>query len=372
MTILSGTAILSSLLREELPQWNEQQQKAFSHSWRQALGDGVLALCHHQLNIDPIWQRVNKDTQQRLIHYTSQQAAVELLEAQEIAAVLEDFHQAGLHPLLMKGTPLAYTLYPKPYLRSRCDTDFLFKDRAQADQAGTILIQRGYRTANAVDGQLVTHERAYMKDNQTGTKHTLDIHWKLSNTQFFANAFDYDELSAEAIPVPQLSPYARTLHNRHALALACMHRMSHMKFNEQNRLIWLYDIHLLANQFDAAAWDKFLQEAQQKNLCAICLDGLQQTQQQLKTNLPERLLQQLHDHAQNETITPQSINKNWKYQWMDIRSLPTWQSRLRLLREHLFPSPAYMLKKYHSDNKFLLPYFYMKRVALGIIRQLRK
>ena len=31
----------------------------------------------------------------------------------------------GIHPLLIKGTPLSYSLYPTSGLRPRCDTDFL-------------------------------------------------------------------------------------------------------------------------------------------------------------------------------------------------------------------------------------------------------
>ncbi|MFC1832549.1 hypothetical protein ACFL0S_11095 [Thermodesulfobacteriota bacterium] len=51
---------------------------------------------------------------------------------------------------------------------------------------------------------------------------------------------------------------------------------------------------------------------------------------------------------------------------LDFKALPDWSSRFLLLKEHLLPSPDYLMNKYNSSNRTLLPYFYLKRIFQGI------
>ena len=53
------------------------------------------------------------------------QAGEELLRGAETRAVLDALTRAGISPILIKGTPLAYTVYDAPALRPREDTDLL-------------------------------------------------------------------------------------------------------------------------------------------------------------------------------------------------------------------------------------------------------
>ena len=46
--------------------------------------------------------------------------------------------------LLLKGAALAYTLYPEPHLRERCDTDLLLPSREDAERAGRVLQTLSY------------------------------------------------------------------------------------------------------------------------------------------------------------------------------------------------------------------------------------
>jgi len=79
-----------------------------------------------------------------LQHCIRHESAVELSREIELEHVLSLLAQAGLNPLIIKGTALAYTLYDAPHLRSRCDTDLLFPDRASAEQAWKVLERMGY------------------------------------------------------------------------------------------------------------------------------------------------------------------------------------------------------------------------------------
>jgi len=51
---------------------------------------------------------------------------------------------------------------------------------------------------------------------------------------------------------------------------------------------------------------------------------------------------------------------------LEFKALPDLKSRFLLLKEHLLPNPDYVLRKYDSSNRALLPYFYMKRIFKGI------
>ena len=53
------------------------------------------------------------------------ESAIELLRKHELVRVLEALARAEVATLLLKGTALAYSLYPAPTLRPRADTDVL-------------------------------------------------------------------------------------------------------------------------------------------------------------------------------------------------------------------------------------------------------
>ncbi|MFI5280415.1 MAG: nucleotidyltransferase family protein, partial [Gemmatimonadales bacterium] len=53
--------------------------------------------------------------------------AVELVRGREITRVLGALHARGIQPILLKGTPLAYSVYDAPALRPREDTDLLIR-----------------------------------------------------------------------------------------------------------------------------------------------------------------------------------------------------------------------------------------------------
>ena len=68
-----------------------------------------------------------------------------MVRAAELRAVLEALARQGLPVLLLKGAALAYTLYPEPHLRNRCDADLLLPSRDEAECAGRVLQTLGYQ-----------------------------------------------------------------------------------------------------------------------------------------------------------------------------------------------------------------------------------
>lgn len=363
---------LKACLRGEQPQWPDRQDSLIADRiWQAGLAHGILALCSHKLSIRPAGGSLTPAFQKRLKEHVRQAAAAELVQEDELNRVLEKLNREGLTPLLMKGTPLAYSIYPLPYLRSRCDTDLLFPDKDSAEQAWHVVQAMGYHRPSAVSGTFISHEFACYKSGPLQVQHTLDFHWKLSNTQLFAQTFSYSDLLAGAVSVPGLSKNALAFGREHSLLHACMHRIGHKPCGDANRLIWLYDIHLLARSLSQTQWDRFIALAVDKKLCNICLDGLQETSAALATVLPAAVKKTLHEKGKKEDITVDMGATRWRMDLANFQTLPGWRERLLLLKEHLLPSSDYMLTKYQTTNRLLLPLLYIHRVSQGIAKRFR-
>jgi len=344
---------------------------SFELVWQVGLRQGVLGLCHRMLQHGSRWSESPLDFRLALAQHVKRAAAIELLVARELARVLRCLRTAGIGPLLIKGVPMAYTLYPAPYLRPRSDTDLLFASRAETEQALEYVVRTGYTARNAVSGAFVSHQIACAKTDAMGVVHTLDLHWKISETHRFANTFVFSELQADAIPIGGLSPDANGLGTVHALLLACMHRMTHAPSGDANRLIWLYDIHLLAESLSRGQWNEVVTHSRRKRIGRTCLDGLREARRVFHTRLPRSGIDALVEAAKSEPFGPDSMRSRWRFELMNFRSLPTWPARRRLLREHLFPSPAYMAAKYRTRSRLLLPALYALRFARGLPKLFR-
>ena len=110
-----------------------------------ARAEGVLTLCHHQLRRSSAWTQYPEPLRETLTRHAYQAVAVELMRAAELRDVLAALAQADLPVLLLKGAALAYTLYPEPHLRERCDTDLLLPSREDAERAGRVFQTLSYQ-----------------------------------------------------------------------------------------------------------------------------------------------------------------------------------------------------------------------------------
>lgn len=346
----------------------EPRPDAGDSIWALIQDSGVTSLIHQALSETDGWEHFSPELRTRLERYARQEAAAELVRAAELGRVLRAFADAGLDVLLMKGAALAYSLYPEPHLRPRCDSDLLLRDRGQASRAWDGLRALGYQRPNTNDGILVSHQFIAHRTDPLGITHCLDVHWRVNNAVRFARAFDFPELEAAATPLPGLGESARGLGKVHALLLACMHRVAHLPDGSADRLLWLYDIHLLAGGLDQAGWRWLAELSAAKGQCTVVLDGLLKCVAMLGTRIPAPALHALEAGARHEDFRIEQVSSRWRSDLQNLRALPHWGARLRLLREHLFPSPAYMLAKYERSNQALLPVLYLRRMVRAAAR----
>ena len=341
-------------------------------------GTVLTTLTEHDLT-GLIHQRIGKSTdtdwpqdiRRELARRSHAEAATELLRGREIRAVLAALASDGMRPILIKGTPLAYSLYDAPSARLRCDTD-LVVPREHVDAVRRALIGIGYRERIQCGGEHLFRQFMLEKQDVFGVLHVFDVHWNISTQSMFSNVLSYEELWQEAVPVVALGPHARAAGPVHALLLACIHPVMH--HGNAERLIWIYDIHLLVAQLSPEDVRRFVGLARAKRVGAIAARGLGLARARFHAGISDHTLAELARAAANE---PSAVYLQPGRRWFDeltsnLSGLPSVRNRCALLREVLFPNRHYMWNCYGLTGagyaSVLLPVLYIHRALRGAWR----
>jgi hypothetical protein len=299
------------------------------------------------------------------------QAALELAQRLELRRVLAAMKQRGVEALLIKGAALAYDVYPDPAWRVRSDTD-IFVRAADREAARACLEALGYTSAPEVSGRLVSYQFHSQRIDPHGVRHLYDVHWKIANPQRFADAIRFEELAAGALPLPLIGPDARGIGRVHALWLACVHRAAH--HYDQDTLVWLYDVHLLAGALTGDGMARLVALAERTGVRRICLRALLLARDRFGTTIAPDVIAALEASPADEPSTLYLRPGMRKLDVLldDVRVLPGWRSRLTLLKEHLFPDATYMRRTYAAGSSRPIVWLYFRRIVTGAMKWLRR
>ncbi|MDX8409180.1 MAG: nucleotidyltransferase family protein [Mariprofundales bacterium] len=319
-TLLRGDMSIDDALLEETP------------FWHQARMEGVLALLWHQLVTENI--RVSHDIE-RYIRNALREQTVECGMIRHAAhETLTLLHHAGIHAIMLRGLSLAETLYLRPSLRPQSDIDLLLKPE-QMPATLAALETIGFTPINDWQPHLLARGDALidLHDEPLGSNR---IHaWKqltpLSSRTFFTEA----KLRDTTLHIPD------TLQ----LPWLCFHATKH----SFERLIWLYDIALLANHIShQQTWDATIATIHQLQLERPCYFSLRYCADRLNIELPDGVL---------SSIRPAM---DWREQALLQRHLN--HEQIPFLAERLF---ARML----PDLRQRLPFWYETIIPRHEVRQ---
>ena len=340
--------------------------------------DELMAICdteelsplvHHRLataTADCGWPQALREA---LADRARTHAGEELLRGVETRAVVDALARSGVLPILIKGTPLAYTVYDAPELRPRSDTDLLIA-AVDVDRAREVMISLGYATTVHCSDLFSQFE--VQKVDRFGLLHAYDVHWSISTQPVFAGLLTYDELLAGAVPVRALGEAAVAPRAVDALMLACVHPVMHHRSAE--RVLWIYDVHLLASMLSPDELEELVLLARTKGVAGICAHQLRLAQRAFGTVVPETVLESLACAGDGE---PSAAYLAPGRRWLDelissVRGLRSTGARARLMRHVLFPSPSYILDAYGLRGgplgAWLLPALYVHRNVRGLWR----
>jgi hypothetical protein len=324
---------------------------------------GVLPLFAERMIGAPMLRPALRD---RLTAYRTQHAAADVVRERELRRMLAALDLAGVHPVLLKGAQLSYTLYDRADLRPRVDTDLLVPLN-QIDAVHRTLTELGYTKPALVTGAFVLYQTAYIKFQNGGEAHIADVHWKIANPQRFADLLNFDDLVSTSRPIAALGTNARGPSDIHTLLIACIHRVVHHA--DSDRLIWLFDIHLLASRLGAAEWTTFLELARARGVTTICAGGLRKAAVLFGTPLPSEALSaataESSDADRASAAYLEAGRRPVNGFLDDLRVLRNWADRRRLILEHLFPPAAYMRQVYAPTSRAPLGILYARRALRG-------
>lgn len=367
-------ALLCAVLRGEEAVWpGIDDSKTMAAMRVRAVYHGVNGLlCDHMARLSS-WPR---DLRDAIRDQTMALTYWEHHHRRIIGDLVEKLCAAGITPIVFKGTALAYAVYRDPLQRARGDTDMIVSSD-DYDRASSIMISAGFTRDKRVSGELISYQEGFSQDAGPAGSHAIDLHRKINNSEILSRLFSHAELMAAAQPLTALCDGAMAAGPVHALLLACFHPATHrtapfysdgVAYLGSGRLIWLYDVHLLAQILTAAQWEEFVRSAKEKGLCTICREILEQTSAAFHTELPAAVLSGLA--VGREPIGIYLNSGALRRLWIDFQTLGDVSSRATFVRELIFPHAAYMRDKYAGARVDWLPWLYARRAVEGVFKRI--
>jgi len=334
---------------------------------------GVTALLYEKLQAVTAWPGELIET---LRERALAQAVWEMRHQQAIGRAIAALRADGIEPVIFKGTALAYGLYANSVWRMRGDTDMIVAPE-DGRSAGAALAEAGFVRQPAAGGELVSTQDSYILELPGAGPQAIDLHRRINNSELLSRLFSHAELRAAARPLPALCAGAWAAGPVHALLLAAMHRATHIHnpyyvegvaHYGGDRLIWHYDVHLLAQSFTPADWQALVGLAREKGLGEISREALDRAAACFGTPVPDVVRAGLD--VTGERVAAYLKAGHVRQNWMDFCAIAGWADKVRFLRELVFPPSSYMLAKYAPARPRALPWLYARRALEGVVKRL--
>ena len=350
------------ILGKELD-WPEDVDENFSGRFiERAAHHGVEALIGYQLRVNEVDAGIPDVVAKHFTVVVKRQVAVQLMRSHDLKALLEGLHDGDVKVVLLKGAAIAQIHYPEPWMRPSVDTD-LFIAPADIEKTRQVFQKLGYRV---VGHTYKSHQFNAVQSGTGGNLVNYDVHWRSSNRARFARVISHEEAWNTGIELNGLGGI-RMMSAPLALLQAFMHRAGNPD-HDPNRLIWLYDIHLLLRSLDASEMRVFAERAVRENLQEVCVDAIVASNNHFPTKETADVLEMIEVSTEPDTIGKQKFKHSALGLIVDdLRELPSWSLRAALLQEYIAPSSEALRKRYNAYGRFDLPWLYLKYYTRGII-----
>ncbi len=359
-----------SILNGNVPSWPDATDATFADALEQALHlQGLYPLIYHLCKEDSAWltwpAKIREKTKKKAI----QCAAHELTIEAKTRHLLTTLQAAGIHPIVLKGTAIAYTHYIDSSTRTRGDIDLLFR-RSELCQAFGILEVEGY--AYVYRQGYLGQELSFVDTSADMKNLPLDIHWRSSSYVLLAHVLDVDEIIDVAIEIPELAPLPCAMNPVHALLHACVHWAKHTASGDSIRILWMYDIYLLVRELNDREIQQFIDNAMKKKVSRICQSALARVEENLGCANFDTLLQGLNRIQLHEPSARMLKPDASSFSINDLLSSEHTPDFLRSLQDILLPPGAYILRFYGKKNALWLPLLYAHRFSAGLAEYTRR
>jgi len=364
LKITNHLNFLTRVLRDDVPEGIQLSNAECDQLISVCKSQGVSAIIYKKIEHLPCEGNAATKFKNSLNNEYKIQSLVNMLRQTEEARVLTELKNVDINPILLKGAGISQTHYPQAELRERTDCD-LFINLNDIEKTRKLLSKQGYSLGRST---YRSHQFSVTSNPGRSIYVSFDIHWRISNAPQFAQTINYQEALLNSIPL-STPPRALVLNPQYALLLACMHRLGNSN-HDKNMLKWIYDIHLLILNMPTRELELFTELANKKDLSTVCLDGFERTQELFHTIIPSSILSSLSQHA----ATAQKTNRFRKSQLGliidDLKLLPGWTAKYKLIIEHVFPDFEYLLSKYPNKGKAWIPLLWLHHLGSALYKRL--
>jgi len=293
------------------------------------------------------------------------------LRFHELGESLAALASAGTQTLLLKGAALAEPVYGNIAVRPMADFDVLVRPE-DVEAALAALAQRGYHGVEGETqaGAAIAFESQIALSRPGPVETIIEIHWSLLDSPHHQHTLPMAWFWDTAAVVEVEGSQTRVLGPEALLLHLCAHLALH---HHGTGLLWLHDVaevlHLHEDRLD---WDLLLAKAAQ---CDLVLP-LQQVLPRVAEEWGVPVAHEIQERLRDLKPTPEEARIfNWltatrrpvaQRFYADLASMPGWRARLRYAAGNLFPSAAYMRRRYDIRHVVLLPLYYPYRWLVGL------
>jgi hypothetical protein len=340
----------------------------------------VHVLLRHVLIERGMWAAAPSRLRAALDTRTRDESVREMIRSRALSRVLSGLSHAGVEPLVIKGAALAHTHYHVPHLRPRYDTDLLVR-KDDFHRACRTLIDLGFQRVNSVSREAVRTQWTFERRVEGGVREYIDLHWAISNRPLFAAMISFDELRADGIRF-RLADSGHGSHSTtagevdaiapgavHALLLACIHQIAH--HNGWEKLIWLYDMKLLANQLSDVERERFIDLAARKGISRLCCKVLSGAEIVGCSADVARWFNNVAARVEPSATYVSGVGTRWRSLLLDLQAVTGLSAKVGLVAGHAFPDVKYMRRAYGSSGMLGLCAAYIRRLGLGVLHLTR-
>jgi hypothetical protein len=148
-----------------------------------------------------------------------------------------------------------------------------------------------------------------------------------------------------------------------------LHRAA-SSYHDPNRLIWLYDVHLLISRMSESEWQDFAQIAVRFGIQDICLEPVVKSCKLFAGEMPEMALRALDKRVSTRAGRSRFEKSHLGLMIDDMRQLRGIRSRMELAREYLIPPGEYLLQRYGKTEPYWVPILYFRYLIAGLFERL--
>ena len=305
----------------------------------------LVPLVFSQLN-QSVKESVPPATLQRFRKAYQENAARNVIFADELTSLIKALDEAEVETIVFKGPALAVAAYGDLALRRFVDLDVMVR-RADVTRAIEVLSARGYAFARPLDPE----QQAILLRTQHNLQFTrgrliVELHWQVA-AELFAASVTAEELWKNLDTVLVNKTEVKTFATEDLLFSLCVHGSRHL----WQRLAWICDIDRIIATQTNIDWPRLIERAREAKAERMFLLGPALAANLLGTPVPDTVAETITRDSKIDSIVteirarifdgteqvPAGLGTIFRYNYR-IRS--DWRSRLRYCRHMLDPTDS--------------------------------